>query len=376
MKGNVFAALRALDNEDVISNLLAYCVNHSPSFASHFMSALPGRRWDGYDEVDAYTRKSLPGVGIPDLIVKGRSRGKCDLVVIENKLMAEEGRDQTKRYADEFCAPNPQNSTFFANLEPRGEWDAPRLVFLTLFPWQAPGDCRFRHVTYEQLLPALKPYERGQDAVADRLFCDLSDAYSAFYASGCPDPRDILMDKWSSRKGQECRSGGNLDTACLHFGNVFASKEMKYPLGLKARPIGRLNKLGRPFYAAQISKDTWHPPVAEGRLGFNIHFEPQFALLDGKFALYLHYEVREYLPRKQAEKLYREKLQEHDEARRRFIEHLRETRPPGLMLGGGRNQVGKVPVKPDQRTTLGEFSQTLCSAIATIAKVIDDFLLR
>jgi hypothetical protein len=368
MTGNVLTALGVLDDEDVISNLLAYCVDHSPSFAAHFVSALLGRRWDDYDTVRAYTRKSLRGAGIPDLIVKARSGGQCDLVVIENKLMAEEGRDQTKRYADGFCGQNPRNRTRFANLEPIGEWDAPCLAFLTLFPWQEPEDCRFQHVRYEDVLSAIKPYERGQDVLADQLLHDLSAAYSAFYAGGRTDPGDLLMQKWSSN--------GDLDAGFLHFGEVFEG--MPYPLGLKAGLIGRRSALGHPFYAAQILKDAWRSFDTAEEPGFNIHFESQFNILRHRFSFYLHYEIRDYRPWKQARKEIPEaRLAEYAVAREQFKKYLAEVQPPGLVLRGRSNQVGEVDVELDERTSLAEFSEAVCSAIASIARVLDGFpLLR
>ena len=366
MTDNVLRALGALDDEDVISNLLAYCVNSSRSFAAHFMSAVQGCGPDSYDEICAYERKRVLGTGTPDLVLKASSGEHCDLVIIENKVTAEEGKGQTKRYSRPSCVERLRAR--LSNEHPSGEWRGDHYAFLTLYPWQKPRNPHFRHVTYQRLLSATMPYERGQDTLADRLFGHLSDAYSAFYASGRIDRGDLLMQKWSAHGDLR-----GLDRAFLHFGNVFAS--MRYPLGLEVGLIARASRTGRLYYLAQVSKDSWRLPAPSAKPGFHIHFEPQFSVLSCRFSLYLHHEIRDYRPRAQAVKDFGTELAEYDAAREQFIRYLTKTRVSDLVLGGGSNQVAKVRVKFDERTSLGEFPDAVCSAIARVAKAIDEFLL-
>jgi hypothetical protein len=254
-----------------------------------------------------------------------------------------------------------------------GKWRRGKhFAFLTLYPWQKPQNPQFRHVTYERLLSVIMPYERGQDVLADRLFRDLSDAYSAFYASGHTEPGDLLMEKWSRRTDLDATflQSGDLDSAFLHFGKVF--EKMAYSSGLQVGLIAGTSKLGHRFYLAQISKDRWHPPAAPGTPGFHIHFEPQFDVLGRRFSLYLHHEISNYRPRAQAVKDFG-KLREYDASRQQFIDYLDNARLPGLVLRRGSNQVGKVQVKFDERTSLGEFSDLVCSAIARVTEAIDGF---
>lgn len=362
MTGNVLAALGVLDDEDAISNLLHYCVNSSPSFGAAFVSAVQGGQSDRYDEVRAYLRMRVPGVGIPDLLLKLKSGKYCDLVVIENKLTAEEGKNQTKRYGSPSSVPSIRKR--LKDKHPSGQWRDEHFAFLTLHPWQKPQNSeQFHHVTYEHLLSAIMPYERGQDALADRLFCNLFDAYSEFYVGGRTHPGDPLLQKWSSN--------GELDAGFLHFGNVFEG--LRYPLGLKVGVITRASKAGRVYYLAQISKDRWRPPASAGKPGFHIHFEPQFNVLSRRFSFYLHYEIRDYRPRAQAVKDFGEELRGYDATRQQFKDYLEKARVPNLLLRGRLNQVGTVRVKLDERTSLGEFSQAACSAIAKVANTIDGF---
>jgi hypothetical protein len=361
MSGNVLTALGVLDNEDAISNLLAYCANSSPAFARSFASAICNGERGCYDEVHAYVRKRVAGSGVPDLVLKARSRDHCDLLIIENKLAAEEGKEQTERYGSAECIEPLRDR--LESQPPAGEWQETHLAFLTLFPWQKPRNPQFRHVTYEQLLSALTTHELMQDSLAGRLLQDLSDAYLAFYVDGRIQPDDLVMGKLAG--------SGYLDSAFLYFGNLFGS--LTYPTGLQVERIDRTSGTGRLYYLAFISKDRWHPPAAPRMPGFNIHIEPQFNALGGRFSFFRHYEIRDYRPWKQAVKDFGEELHEYAAARQRFAEHLAGARLPGLELGGGSNQVAKMRVKLDGHTRLREFSEAVRSCIENAARIIDEF---
>jgi hypothetical protein len=375
MTDNALVALRVLDDEDVISNLLAYGVNHSPSFAAAFVAAVLGGQADHYDKFRACLRPRVPDVGVPDLVLKAALAGCCDLIIIENKIMAEEGKDQLDGYTKKACIQYLRQT--LEERCPTGEWHNTYFVFLTLYPWQKPRNRQFMHITYKDILPGISLCQREQNSLADRLFRDLCDAYSAFYASGDTDDDDVLLEKWSSKEDQKACGNAGLDARFLHFGNVFASQKMKYPLALKAGQIARQSKTGRLYYLAQISKDGWVSSDTAERAGFNIHFEPQFHPLSGRFVFHLHYELNPYRPKAQARnKLASDQLNRYIAERNRFQEHLGMKRPLGLIQSNAWNQVGTVSVKLDQRTRFDEFPDVVSSAIAPIAKVIDDLLLR
>ena len=98
--------------------------------------------------VRAYTRQQVLGTGVPDLVLV--LEGERSVVsIIENKLCAEEGRDQTLRYATPEC---------FAMLRDKltlSESATPAYLYLTLFPAPAGLSPQFFHKTYRDLLPYL-----------------------------------------------------------------------------------------------------------------------------------------------------------------------------------------------------------------------------
>jgi hypothetical protein len=361
MTGNVLEALGVLSDEDAISNLLAYCVNASQAFGSAFVSALTGVRSNGYVHVRAYPRKLVPGSGVPDLVLKAESGGQCDLVIVENKLGAEEGERQTERYASDECIRHLKQR--LGPWRPTGEWRTVDCIFLTLYPWQKPRSREFKHATYEQLLPAIAACQPLEDALGAQLLRDISDAYSAFYAAGRVRPDDRVSEKLASN--------GPLDSAFLYFGNLFGN--LDYPAGLQAEKIDRSSRLGRLYYVVLLSKERWHPPVEAGLPGFNIHIEPHFDALNSRFSLFLHYEIRDYRPRAKAEKIYGARLQAYEEERQRFTAYLEGVRPPRLQLGGGSNQVGKVRLKLQAHARPQELADAVLSSAEELARVIDGF---
>lgn len=355
--------LGVLDDEDAISNLLAYGVNSSPGLARALLAALRPDQSGSGDEARAYTRKRVLGRDVPDLLLKVREGSCVRLHLIENKLGAQEGDAQTARYGSKECLRALQ-----ARLDPEppvGEWlPVAHYTYLTLYPWQTPANPQFVHRTYEQLLSDRRLLDHADDPLAHRLLSELSDAYLAFYAAGRLEPGDRVLEKLSAR--------GGLDPAFLYFASLF--RGLPYPAGLQVRETGHSSNPGRHYCVAVISKERWRSPRSADSPGFHIHLEPQFDMLGRRFSLFLHYETGEYLPRKQAAQQFGHRLEAYDRRRREFVEHMQRVQLPGLQLGGRSNQVGRLQVRLDGQTRLSEFVQQLRTAMAGVAKAVDGFL--
>jgi hypothetical protein len=95
METNILRILSVEAKEDAISNLLAYSFRESADFRRRFTRALCGELF-GCSRVGVVaTRTSIPDVGIPDIVIACQDGDGTDLIVVENKLMAEAGNDQT-----------------------------------------------------------------------------------------------------------------------------------------------------------------------------------------------------------------------------------------------------------------------------------------
>jgi hypothetical protein len=334
-KDNILKILGVEAREDVISNLIAYALTASKSFRSIFLRSVCGQDAKAYRSLAAFTRISVGEPGIPDLIIVALKDGSVDLIVIENKLKAEEGEDQTKSYASDACSERLRT---ILNLQ--GTVNL-RFVFLTLFPDQVAEDEHFASANYAQLHEALKTYEPGESSTADGLVADLDSLLGEFYKCAQLSPSDLVLERLKEQR--------SLDGSYLYFRSFL--RKIPLPGSLVLERFFKASALGRRYYYydAQISKDSWHPEECpelsqfNPRKHFNIHFEPQYAVLSGTFSLYLHYEINPYETKRVAQQqIAPSAYSEHEELRAVFADHLRSAKMPGLRVGGRSNQVARV----------------------------------
>ncbi len=95
---NIFDAFNILYREDVISDFLKSCFENSDEFLRKFLCqahiSLPDKI-----EYQVNNRIGLgKSIGTPDIIIVSQSSVQNDIVIIENKLGASEGLNQTNRY--------------------------------------------------------------------------------------------------------------------------------------------------------------------------------------------------------------------------------------------------------------------------------------
>ena len=336
MNENIFRILGVQTREDCISNMLAYVFNSSRKFQHEFLSKICKSNTD-FDKCKAYTRISTGETSIPDIVIVCNSSKKTELIILENKLKADEGKDQTEKYAsDETINVLHQKLCSQVKMEDIH----PKFIFLTLFPDQKPLSSKFRTVTHKELLSL-----RGKSSesnLADQLLNHWLDLIELFYKKSQIDEGDIVLEKLQDEDG--------LDGSYLYF-RAFLSK-LALPNDLKNEGFFRASQQGRRYYGAIFSKDSWHPSEMEENHGswtldpekvFNIHFEPQFNVLSGIFNIYLHYEVNPYetltwvrnnIPKTQYEK--------YISRREKFVQLLIETGIKKWEFGGGSNQIAKV----------------------------------
>lgn len=355
-------ALGVLTNDDVISNLLANSINSSPRLGKAMLRSLQGETGWGCDEVKAYSRRSSESHGIPDIILKMRTGDKCRLLIIENKLRAAEGKDQTKKYASHKCLRSLQARPDIAG--PHDIWgDDADYVFLTLDPWQRPASPRFRHVTYQQLLSAPDLVSPDDDPTVAKLLGELRDAYLAFYAIR-PRPHDLILEK--------LQATSVLDERLIYFGRL--CEQVGHACGLALWTAGHLVKEGRDEYLGVISKPRWRVAPKDNAPGYHVHVEPHFHVGTGTVRLHLHYETGDYHKKAEAQSLYGEHLAGYHTARRAFLDYLRQVRPPGVRVTGTWNQAAKLPdVRLDDQCTAQELVRAVTPAIAEVADVVDRF---
>jgi hypothetical protein len=360
---NVLEVLGIADREDAITNLLKYCFLRSVSFRTDFLSRVCGidGRPDGWD---ARARVQVPGFGTPDLVL-WRHGDPGDLVVIENKLNAGEGWDQTQQYADPACL-----DAIARNVKLGGDFQT-HLQFLTLFPDRA-KDPNFTSVTYRGLLGDAVP-AATEDQLADQLVEALYELLWEFYEHGNIRSDDLLIDRLAS-SGQGALDGGYL--AFLSF-----LQELELPRGVEVDSPFRQSRRGRKYYGVTISKPDWRSAIIDYFSGPNwtlepdnhhIHIEPQFNVLSSDFELFVHYETNHYQPvRSLHANVPPEQYAEYKHRRSAFAKRFAALAPPELKIGGRSNQIAKANLSLGDRT-VKESSQIVSALIAKAATAIDD----
>jgi len=330
MSENIFKILKIADKEDVISNLLVHALNKVPSFRSDFLELILYDWKDQYINFNAYTRTLIPETGVPDIVIDiEQKKEKHFLIIIENKLKAKEGTDQTKKYSSQEVINKLKNKFEIDKVNKD-------YVFLTLFPDQEPASDRFKKITYEDLLKI----EYKTNSVIEKLLSDFFKIVQEFYKCKNINSKDNIYKKLSSVL--------ELDGGYLYFKSLIKSLDLDKSLNVEG--FFRMNRSGRKIYGARISKPVWHPSKMdlenpkkfEPKKDYNIHFEPQYNVLNGKLNLYLHYEVNPYKPKKWVNKNIPERrYNEYWATREKVQNKLKNKDLVNLKISGRTNQIAK-----------------------------------
>ena len=338
MRDNIFKVLGIQSREDCISNALAYAFNESIDFRNGFLRTVCSKNPETFTECTAYSRVSIRDSGIPDLVFVCKSGDEVELIIIENKIKAEEGDDQTERYAVERSV-----DTLRQKLCPFVEREKVKasFIFLTLFPDQRPCSKKFITKTHSALA-AIYSGEIVVSNLADQLISDWLTLVKSFYSKSRIHPEDKICEKLQDDDG--------LDGGHLYFRQILS--QLTLPEGLQIEGFFRDSRQGRRYYGTVFSKNLWHPGKLTESNGkwslepdrvFNIHFEPQFSVLNGMFSIFLHYEINPYETAAWARKhIPSEQYDKYLKRRSRFVAALSEANAKDWTFGGGTNQIAKV----------------------------------
>lgn len=356
------------DKEDPNTDLLAYCFKESARFREIFLKTVCGVS-SSWQEVSATTRVGTGESGIPDLVIVCRATDRDCLIVIENKLSADEGKDQTSRYSSSAC-----QSSLFARFDLDSVRTDVYYVFFTRFPDQDPtAGTVFRTVHHYELANALDEFSEPDSVLVEILARSWADIVQQIYRAGQLNEEDEVLAR--------LRSSGTTDGSYLYFRSLFC--QLSLPSDLTILKFYKTSQQGRRYFGALISKPHWHPSVMypqdkQFRLdpdtSFHIHFEPQFNVLSGSLNLYIHYEVNPYQTKPWVlENVHKADYAGYVNRRNRFVDALKPLAPKSLILGGGSNQIAKVPLSLDG-VRYAAFKKQLEGTLAETSDAIDHVL--
>ena len=317
--------------EDIISNLLCYCFNNLKTFRKHFFIKICDYSHKDLREIQKYEARTRISTrkGVPDIVILIQSNSKNEIIVIENKLLADEGWEQTKRYATTECKEDLKEKFNITNSEFR-------FIYLTLFPDNTTNNSEFTTKHYDVLFQDFDILN-FEDEVAGRILKDLGLVFSDFYNSSLITDNDIVIEK--------LQKYDELDSAYLYFKSFFSCLDL--PFDLKLKYTFNSTQKGRHYFGAQFSKTKWEPDrydeksLTMNKNTYSIHFEPQFNVLAGSLNFYIHYEPNPYKPVKQIENYngYEEYLHQRSCFIKLFHSNFKST--SGFKAYNGSNQIGK-----------------------------------
>lgn len=290
---NTITTLGSFYREDVVTDLLANLINSEPKFAYWFSEAICNTYVKENEHIKASTRVGLgKGIGTPDLILEKITNNETNLIiVIENKLGALEGVEQTNRYASE------QGKKILKKELEVNENVSIRFLFLTLDPYTPAVNKEFQKNDYRAFL-GVDWSTYVNHPIAHQLLSDYSQLLEEFY-------QPIINSKPTDKIAETTKYLNGLQKKLIWINmlqQTFQSSELQMT-------FGEAGGSGRSTAVFLFSKRDWKRDKYDGQVlrptSANIHFELSINLLGYSKVqdFHLHYEPNPYKPKKDYQKV-------------------------------------------------------------------------
>ncbi|MTI66591.1 MAG: hypothetical protein FH753_08325 [Firmicutes bacterium] len=372
MDKNIYKILGITFKEDIISNLLVETINESKIFSDIFLETICDiKKVDEYD-CKAVTRMGTSKFGIPDIVIKVVSRDKIYMIIVENKLKAEEGYDQTKRYSNKECVGELSHKIGITDVD---EIDT-KFIYLTLIPEQIPSGQLFINKTYKDLLESCKDVEL-ENSVLNKLISDYMIVLSRFYSGLEVKDEELILEV--------LKEDIEAEKIFIRFRNIMNS--ISYPNNLKV-DCGKAGGRGRVSYIAQIYKANWkgskmikdeNDNWILNYDSYDIHFEAAFDIFTKSLNMPLHYEVNPYSPQRWVkenvkEESYQNYLGFREKVQKALKNEIIEKDIKDIKTYNGYNQMLRIKFDITDDTTVKEFKEKIISTTGFVSNIIDKIL--
>ncbi|MEG2869540.1 MAG: hypothetical protein RR894_17545 [Terrisporobacter sp.] len=369
---NIIKLLGIGYKEDIISNLLIGLINGSEVFKNTFINKIVGIENPELYKVETFVRVNT-SKGEPDIILKIHNESTDILAIIENKLKAEEGYEQTKRYSDENCI---RELCLKSDINMDYENISTKFIYLTLLPEQIPTGDMFINKTYKDILDDVNVDIESNKL--DYLYKDFLSMLEDFYSGLEVNLNDSLLQVICNEPDSQ--------KAYIKFMKI--AKLLNFQGNLNISDIGKVGGTGRVSYIAKISKDTWTGSekgiLKDGcytvnKNTYDIHLELSFDLMSKVIKLPLHYETNPYIPKKKLESNCNlEDYEDYINARNQVVTKLHRKidnlKDNNINSYNGSNQIASITIKLNDNTTVKEFLDAVVSYSNKIALIVDDSL--
>ncbi|MEG2936505.1 MAG: hypothetical protein RR844_08450, partial [Clostridium sp.] len=342
------------------------------NFRTNLLENIVGISNSSSFEVQAYTRIAT-AKGIPDIIIKIHNDQESIVAIIENKLKAEEGYEQTDRYSTEECLRE-----ICSNCKIKLDYEKVKFefVYLTLIPEQIPSGEKFVNRIYKDILE--KVNINIKDTFLDKIYKDFLSLMKDFYSNldvGLQDKvLKLLCDNVDGEK------------VYIRFRSIM--QMLTFTNGLEVNKIGKAGGAGRVSFIAQIAKTKWRSGrKAEftdefynvGEDTYDIHLEFSFDILNKSIKLLLHYETNPYIPKKSLIKWSREEDYKKYNDRRELVkvklhDKINKLGNSNIKTYNGSNQIASISIDINEETSVKEFIAIVEVYCKEITELVDEVL--
>lgn len=366
---NIVKLLGITYKEDIISNLLVGLLNESTLFKNMFLEKILKMDNPSVYEVKAYARIAT-SFGVPDIIISINGESGSSLIIIENKLKADEGLNQTLRYSNKECINELKNNM---KIDIKSENLDIKFIYLTLIPEQNPSSKEFINLTYEDLITRLDV--NIEDEVLNRVYKDLCSILSEFY-EGLDIKEDYkIMDILNDELDNE--------RAFIKFKKIVEG--IRDVNGLTIKHIGKTGGKGRVSFYAKISKDSWLGKDSVELVDdvytitdecYDIHIELSFDIFNKVITLPLHYETRPYIPKnrllsKSREKDYNLYCIKRDKIKNLIHNKIWEMNDSNIKTYNGSNQIACIKLQIDDNLNVKDFRNKIQEYMGRLGSLVD-----
>lgn len=291
---NLFDALEIFYKEDTISDFLVNCFNDSDEFIKLFLAKANINK----QNVDKFTIKTRVGlgknIGTPDMLIYNKQK----VIVIENKMAASEGREQTNRY-ESTQAKNKIIKKFKLDADCQFHY-----IFLALDTTIKPKNSKFKFIDYQIFLEGDWLLH---DPELNLLFKHFQEKLRSFY-NPLKDPYHALQEvNLDSTQRKICWQN-------ILFKRFEPYKDLKYSWG-------EVGGAGRSNFLFNITKEQWTSHDSFKQVGlsktYNVHVDTYVNMLSSQNRVKeigVRFETYPYVPHKKIK---------DDEEYARFLENKR-----------------------------------------------------
>lgn len=356
---NTFDAFNIFYREDVISDFLVNCFKDSKEFLNRFLINA-GIHINSNLEYQIDTRVGLgKSIGTPDIVIRANTGDKMNLIIIENKMGAAEGHEQTHRYESQ------EARTRIAKKYNKSVEDIDfHFIFLALDTTTKPKSSRFTFLNYQIFLS-------GNWQLMDKnlriLLKDFQEKLELFYRP--------ILNPYKSLE-HDLQMDGMQRKICWQT-ILFESFQAENDLILD---WGEVGGSGRNNFLFLITKRNWTSAESFREVGlsktFNIHIDTYINLLDSSDntvnEIGIRFETFPYVPHKKSNVL--PGYESFMENKNRFGEMLYNLAKTKGITAKKRNSKLLVMTIPIQGETIQNTVQSIKEQVMSIESCIDEIV--